>query len=115
MNTNEQHYLMCYARLIMERHGDEFLPDFCDWLTLNAHVYEAFEKEALRIWNSGRRHYSHRTICEHLRHETATQELGSGFKIDHDRVGCLGRFFIYCNPELRGFFTFRGSKLRKAS
>ena len=44
-----------------------FREGFLAWLATNAHVWLAFEREADKVWNRGRRHYSARTIGEVLR------------------------------------------------
>ena len=89
------------------QNADKFRDGFCAWLASNRHVWRAFEREANRIWARGRRHYSARTICEVLRHESALAEVGSEFKIDNNCAPDLARLYALVHPERAGFFQTR--------
>ena len=86
-----------------------FRPEFYFWLQENFHIWKAFEVQALAAWNRGRRHYSARTICEYLRHETALREAGEVWKLNNNEVPCLARLFVLLNPD-KPLFEFRGER-----
>ena len=77
---------------------------------------EAFEREANRVWESGRRHYSARTIGEYLRHESALrqEEPDEDFKLNNNIFPSLARIYMAMHPERFGFFERRpgGSAVR---
>lgn len=83
-----------------------FRRDFMDWLSLNWHVWLAFEEEANRLWKRGCRHYSARTIGEFLRHQTAVREGPNehGFKINNNFFPDLGRLYMLMTDR-PGFFS----------
>lgn len=87
---------------------ERFRPDFLPYLQENLHVFSAFEREALRIFNRGRTHYSARTIIEVLRHESALAENGGPWKLNDWWTKSLARLFVLMHPEVgEGFFEFR--------
>ena len=95
-------------RIALEN-AERFKPDFYEWLKLNLHVWERFEREANAIWNAGRRHYSARTIGEVLRHESALKAEADGeWKLNDHRWPCMARLWLALNPERVGFFELRG-------
>ena len=81
-----------------------------------AEMREAFEREANRVWESGRRHYSARTIGEYLRHESALrqEEPDEDFKLNNNIFPSLARIYMAMHPERFGFFERRpgGSAVR---
>jgi len=79
---------------------------FAAWMADNAHVYDAFEKEALSVAQH-REHYSARTIIEFLRHHSLLASAGDGWKLDNDMTPGLARLFALLNPDCRGLFEFR--------
>lgn len=85
----------------------KFRAGFLPWLAENAHVWLAFKREADRIWNRGRRHYSARTIGEVLRHESALAENGSEWKLNNVIFPDLARLYLLANPEREDFFELR--------
>jgi hypothetical protein len=87
-----------------------FTPDFMSWLPTNLHVYDAFEREALRVVANGIKHYSARTIVHVLRHHTAVAEDTGGFKLDDHRSPYLARLFDLVHPEHAGLWEFRQTK-----
>ena len=74
-----------------------FREGFLAWLATNAHVWLAFEREADKVWNRGRRHYSARTIGEVLpppeRQRDAMHMLGNAVcpPMVADVIGALRR------------------------
>ena len=87
-------------------HAAELPPGFPAWMELNAHVFAAFEREALSVAQR-RERYSARTIIEFLRHHTLLAEAGEGWKLDNDMAPGLARLFAILNPEHQGLFEFR--------
>lgn len=94
------------AALVRE-HGATFRPDFASWLAENRHVWIAFEREAGKVWNRGRRHYSARTLVEYLRHETALTDAGADFKINGNVVPDLARLYRLRYPDRSDLFELR--------
>lgn len=90
-------------------HADWFRSNDLDWVTKNFHIWEAFEHQANRIWDRGRRHYSARTIVEVLRHESALRETESeaGWKINDHHTPSLARLYMFMHPDRGGFFEKR--------
>jgi len=96
--------------LAMENHH-EFRDDFIAWLNANFPIFEYFERAAQHIFNTGRNHYSARTIVEVMRHRTALREIGDGsWKLNNDRTPDMARLYILLHPEQEGFFELRGRK-----
>lgn len=101
------------AFVLITANADRFRRDFLSWLSLNYAVWEAFELEADRIWDGGRRHYSARTIGEYLRHESALREKPNehGFKLNDHYWPDLARLYMLLHPDRDGFFERRVSPL----
>ena len=97
------------AQIFVELRPELFRAEFKDWLSKNWPVFEAFEREAHKVWRRGRAHYSARTIGEFLRHETALAELPNELqlKLNDHYWPDLARLYICFYPERRGFFEFR--------
>jgi hypothetical protein len=101
-----------------QRKGELFRDDFGEWLAKNWHIYTTFEKQADRIWNMGRRHYSARTILHWIRHETTLRENAQddGLKINNNWSPDLARLYVLFHPERAGFFEKRvGQSARRAA
>lgn len=92
---------------LVRAHANQFRPGFLTWISENRHVYTAFAREADRIWQRGRRHYSARTIGEVLRHESALAEKDSEWKLNNCVFPDLARLYVIANPARAGFFEFR--------
>lgn len=94
--------------------GAEYRSDFHDWLEANWHVWQAFEREANRVWERGRRHYSARTIGEYLRHESALRQAEdeTPWKLNDHAWPDLARLYIALHPERADFFELRRPKGR---
>lgn len=90
--------------------AEMFRAEFYLWLQENWHIWKAFEAEAARTWDRGRRHYSARTICEYLRHETALSEHEGEWKINGNAVPDLARLYGLRNPDKEGMFETRVQK-----
>lgn len=87
----------------------QFRKDFMDWLSANWHVWLAFEYQADRIWDSGRRRYSARTIGEFLRHMSNIREAPNqhGWKLNDHYWPDLSRLYAAVHPERSEFFERR--------
>lgn len=100
--------------MLVVEHEDEFKPGFKEWLGANFHVYDIFERLALKIANK-RDHYSARTIIEHMRFEDDVREIPTSdhaFKLNNNSVPDMSRMFILRNPKHRELFETRISPLR---
>lgn len=90
--------------------------DFARWVSINWPIWERFEREANRVYDRGRRHYSARTIGEFIRHETALTERGDGaFKVNDHRWPDLARLYLALHPERHRFFDIRDGESRRAA
>lgn len=87
-----------------------FRKDFAAYLTENWRVYEAFERQANRIWERGRRHYSQRTIIEVLRHESALTDNDPDFRLNDKWTKDLARLWVCFYPEKTEMFEFRNGQ-----
>ena len=87
--------------------SSKFRPDFAAWLSANWHIWQAFAREAGRVWDRGRRHYSARTITEVLRHESALAEVGGEWKINGNFVPDLARLWADTFPDRASLFETR--------
>lgn len=93
-----------------QAHAFQFTPDFLDYLPVNLHVYEAFEREALAVARRGHKRYSARTIIEVLRHHSALREEGGAWKLNDHYTPYLARLFALMNPGYASMFEFRVAK-----
>lgn len=98
--------------LMARAHAHQFTADFLAYLPENLHVYEAFEREALRIAQRGHRHYSARTIVEVLRHHSALADGSVSFKINDHFTPGYARLFALINPGCAHLFEFRKTKFK---
>lgn len=103
---------------VVVAHSEQFRADFMAWLADNWHIWEAFAREADRVWNRGRKHYSARTIGEYLRHETTLHEGPNelGFKVNDHWWPDLGRLYMLMHPDRAEFFERRvGQSARRSA
>lgn len=87
-----------------------FTLEFLLRLASNLKVYEAFEREALRVVAKGRTHYSARTIIEVLRHNSALSDVDAEWKLNDHATPFYARLFGLCNPEHADLFELRTTK-----
>jgi hypothetical protein len=78
-----------------------------EWFIENWHVFEAFEKIALKLISMERSHYSARTIVEVLVHQSAVREINGTYKIGNDNAPDLARVFVVLHPEYVDFWEYR--------
>lgn len=96
--------------VVAQLNAERFTADFMAYLPDNLHVYEAFEREALRVAERGFKHYSARTIIEVLRHNSALAEATGAWKLNDWRTPYLARLFALLQPQHAGLFEFRQTK-----
>lgn len=97
-----------YVIEVMMMHRHLFTEGFTKWIHLNLHVFGEFCARAKAVVNSGRTHYSARTIIETVRfHTDITQKGGKPFRIDNDMVPYLSRLCELIYPETNGLFEKR--------
>lgn len=96
--------------LMAEAHADEFTPRFLAYLPDNLNVYEAFERETMRVVRRGYEHYSARTIIEVLRHNSALAGRSGPWKLNDWHTPYLARLFALLNPSYASLFEFRVTK-----
>lgn len=81
---------------------------FHEWASVNKHIVEWIEHEALRLKRAGFQHYSVKTLWEVARHHTALNEgPGSKWKLNNSWTSRVARLLIERRPELDGFFELR--------
>ena len=99
--------------VLVQANPSHFRKDFASWLAENFEVWEAFAAQADRIWDSGRRRYSARTIGEWLRHETAMREGPNehGWKLNDHAWPDMARLYMLSRPDRAEFFETRVSPL----
>ena len=98
--------------MMIVSYADWFRRDDLTWISANWHIWEAFEREALKIWDRGRTHYSARTIIEYLRHESEIRETPNAapWKINDHYTPSLARLFTLMHPDKAGFFEKRSGQ-----
>lgn len=99
---------------VLTFHDGFFRKDFAPWLKANWHIWERFCLESERVWDTGRRRYSARTLIEYIRHDTTLRESPSdpsrgtsGYKINNSFVPDLGRLYCLLNIGRDNFFECR--------
>jgi len=92
---------------LVTNNAEVFRDDFAAWLPQNMAVWVAFEREAHKVWNRGRRHYSARTLVEVLRHESALADTDRDYKINGNVVPDLARLYRLAHPERADLFECR--------
>lgn len=100
---------------IASRQAWRYRPDFARWLAVNYAIWERFEREANKVYDRGRRHWSARTILEYMRHETALRENEGELKLNNNRAPDLARLYLTLYPERSDMFELRESDARKAA
>lgn len=84
--------------------------DFYSWLNGNWHVFDRFERSAQKVWASGFRHYSHRTIWEVMRHQSNVNELGETLKLNDHYTRDCAQLYLLLHPEHEGLFSLKERK-----
>lgn len=96
--------------LFIMKNQDLFRSDFYQWLSENRHIFEEFERRALKVAQF-RQHYSARTIIETMRHDTAIRELSGDWKLNNNYTPCQARLFSLMHPQFKDLFEFREQKV----
>lgn len=90
--------------------GDDNFSKWMKFHKANPLVWKLFERYALEAINSGRRHYSARTIMERVRWHAEVTTKGGSFKLNNNHVPYYARLFIQTHPEHADFFETRERK-----
>lgn len=98
--------------LMICAYHEQFRDTFLTWLSENYHVWQAFELEADKVWDRGRRRYSARTIWEYMRHESMVREVDNEhhFKLNDHWPPDLARLYMLLHPDRDGFFERRSGQ-----
>ncbi len=90
---------------------EDLFPDgFWHWLRKNAPVYSAFERMALEMAMSGRKHYGAKSIVEVLRYETDVRDSEVTFKLNNSYTSGMARLWMETYGErFPQFFQLRDS------
>jgi hypothetical protein len=83
---------------------------FQEYNEAHPEVYKTFEQMALALINKGVKHYGSKAIIEAIRYHTSVSE-GLEFKINNNITPLFARVFENNNPQHKGFFEKRASKL----
>jgi hypothetical protein len=85
------------------------------FLDENPHIFEQFEREALRMVERGFKHYSAYTITEFLRHNSALRaDPDYIYKVNNNIIPTLSRDFMDAHPEVpENFFEQRTASVVK--
>jgi hypothetical protein len=83
---------------------------FQEYNEAHPEVYKTFEQMALALINKGVKHYGSKAIIEAIRYHTSVSE-GKEFKINNNITPLFARVFENNNPQHKGFFEKRASKL----
>lgn len=94
------------AMIFVTTKPDLFREDFAAWLTENFAIWEAFEREATRVWQSGRKRYGANTVIEYLRHQTLLADKNAEFKLNDRWTSSIARLYALMNPG-KSLFEFR--------
>ena len=95
---------------LAHKHRAVFTDEFLEWLFLNEHMYALFEVMADRLWNSGRRHYSARTIGEKMRFDIDVESYGDNYKLRNAFTGDLGRLYVLKHPTRVLLFAYTAQR-----
>lgn len=106
------HYKRRMEFLAVQANPLWFRKDFEEWLGTNYTVWLAFELEADKVWDRGRRRYSARTIWEYMRHESMVREVDNEhhFKLNDHWPPDLARLYMLLHPDRDGFFERRSGQ-----
>lgn len=93
-----------------ELNGQSIRDGFNKFNQENPHIYTAFEEQALRAINKGRKKISAKLIINWIRWHEFLESSDKNFKINDAYQSYYARFFIEKHPEHIDVFDFR--KLR---
>ena len=107
---NERKYTaMCFIKA----RPTLFRDDFRDWLEDNYHVYEEFERRAVRLHTYGSLHIGAKSIWESMRYDSAVRQLSGEFKLNNSYTADCARLSMEMCPALKGLFETRVSPLSR--
>lgn len=82
----------------------------------NKHVFEAFEKEALRRIGNGTTRLSSKGIIEYLRDQCQVKTSGMrGFNISNTYTAWYARVFVFLYPQHKDLFQLNEIKIKEAA
>ena len=93
-----------------ELNGHSIRDGFNEFNKDNPHIYDAFEKQALKAINKGRKKLSSKLIVNWIRWNEFLKSSDQNFKINDAFQSYYARHFVDKNPEHADVFNFR--KLR---
>ena len=108
--TSRKHTALCFV----DAKPQLFRNDFRAWVDENWHVYEEFERRAVRL-GQGHRHIGAKSIWESIRFASAVRELSGEFKLNNTYTADCARLSMEMNPSLKGRFETRLSPLSRRS
>jgi len=84
--------------------------DFPGWIDDNYHIWQEFERRALRFANNGYEHFSSKCLFEVIRYKTTIREKNKRFKLNNNYTADMSRLFMLIHPDFDGFFEIRNKK-----
>lgn len=75
--------------------------------TENPHIFEAFEKQALKAINKGRKKISSKLIINWIRWNEFLDTTDKNFKINDAYQSYYARYFVEKYPQYKKVFEFR--------
>lgn len=87
--------------------ADQILAAFVDFHGQNPEVWRLFQRFALEAVESGRAHYSARTLIDRIRWHVEIETRGDELKINNNFGPYYARLFHRAHPEHDGFFRNR--------
>jgi hypothetical protein len=86
----------------------EYPAGFCEWISSNWHVYQAFVELAREGHRNGLRNWGAFAVINLMRWQASIRERGGRFKCNNNYAPGMSRLAMRQFPELRGFFRCRG-------
>ena len=93
-----------------ELNGKTIREGFNEFNKENPHIYDAFEKQAIKAINKGRKKISSKLIINWIRWNEYLNSTDKNFKINDAYQSYYARHFVKLNPDHLDAFNFR--KLR---
>ena len=103
------------ALVFLDAKPERFRKDFRSWLEQNYHIYEEFERRAIRLaqttWcgtaSYPLKHLGAKSIWESMRYASAVRELSGEWKLNNTYTADCARLAMLMNPNLKGMFETR--------
>lgn len=78
-------------------------------------VWTLFVREADKVWASGRKHYSARTLLEFIRHHQVIEAGNRDFIINNNWQADIARAYLRMRNDRWSFFELRDSSTKRAA